>query len=287
MAGQYHFISQVDSTNTQWRLKVRVVRVWEVPCFDNKAETNNLEMVFADSQGGRIHATVKRSLITMFKTLICEGKLYNVCNFVVGYNNMKFKTTKHKYKLNFMPKTKVMEFSDNNFPSNNYLFKSFGELVGAAEIDENELFGEFRICNTYYITKLLVNEPIDEINDFRNRLLNGEDCSSQRISQISSTSIYSISDDLASGVSDVKTIEELVECSKETDVQSRLEQNDIVELKDSVSDSVENTPNKTPTKRSYVCKGDVCESENEILDGEPSTQTSSNKIRKVVKKEKE
>ncbi|KAL2532588.1 hypothetical protein Adt_05939 [Abeliophyllum distichum] len=106
MAGQYHFISEVDSTKTQWRLKVRVVRVWEVPCFDNKAETNSLEMVFADSQ-------------------------------------------------------------------------------------------------------------------------------------------------------------------------------------DSVSDSVENTPNKTPTKRSYVCKGDVCESENEILDGEPSTQTSSNKIRKVVKKEKE
>ncbi|KAL2529572.1 Uncharacterized protein Fot_22173 [Forsythia ovata] len=50
MAEQCHFISEVDSTKTQWRLKVRVVRVWEVPCFDNKAETNSLEMVFADSQ---------------------------------------------------------------------------------------------------------------------------------------------------------------------------------------------------------------------------------------------
>ncbi|KAL2520747.1 Uncharacterized protein Fot_24670 [Forsythia ovata] len=123
MAEQCHFISEVDSTKTQWRLKVRVVRVWEVPCFDNKAETNNLEMVFADSQ--------------------------------------------------------------------------------------------------------------------------------------------------------------------ESDLQWRLEQNDIVELKDSGSDSVENTPNKTPTKRSYVCKGDICESENEILYGKPSTQTSSNKIRRIVKQEKE
>ncbi|KAL2522921.1 replication protein A 70 kDa DNA-binding subunit A-like [Forsythia ovata] len=73
--------------------------------------------------------------------------------------------------------------------------------------------------------------------------------------------------------------------NQESDVQSRLEQNDIVELKD--SNSEESTPNKTPTKRSYVNKGDICESENEILDGEPSTQMSSNKIRKVVKEEKE
>ncbi|KAL2533956.1 Eukaryotic translation initiation factor 2 subunit alpha [Abeliophyllum distichum] len=105
----------------------------------------------------------------MFKTLIREGELYDVCNFVVGYNNMKFKTTKHKYKLNFKPKTGVVEFTDNNFPSNNYQFKSFGELLRPAEVDENELFGEIRICNTCYITKLLVNAHIDEINDFRNR----------------------------------------------------------------------------------------------------------------------
>ncbi|KAL2514673.1 RNA-dependent RNA polymerase [Forsythia ovata] len=49
------------------------------------------------------------------------------------------------------------------------------------------------------------------------RLLIGEDCSSQRISQISSSSIYTISDDLASGVSDVKTIEEMAESSKNCD----------------------------------------------------------------------
>ncbi|KAL2514134.1 hypothetical protein Fot_28105 [Forsythia ovata] len=79
------------------------------------------------------------------------------------------------------------------------------------------------------------------------RPLDGENCSSQRISQISSSTIYTISDDLASGVSDVKTIEELVGSSK----------------------------------------GGVCESEDEILDGEPSTHMSRNKIRKVVKQENE
>ncbi|KAL2521209.1 Uncharacterized protein Fot_25132 [Forsythia ovata] len=40
-------------------------------------------------------------------------------------------------------------------------------------------------------------------------LLLVKECTSQRISQISSTSIYSISDDLASGTNEVKTIEQL------------------------------------------------------------------------------
>ncbi|KAL2538681.1 hypothetical protein Fot_20072 [Forsythia ovata] len=123
MIERYNFITEVDSTKVQWRLNVRVVRVCEVPCFDNKAEMSSLEIVFVDAH--------------------------------------------------------------------------------------------------------------------------------------------------------------------ESDVQSRLEQNDIVELKDSVSDSEVSIPNKTPTKRSYVSKRDVCESENEKLDGEPATQMSSNKIRKVVKQKNE
>ncbi|KAL2558090.1 hypothetical protein Fot_02829 [Forsythia ovata] len=44
MVERCNFISERDSTKTQWRLKIQVV-----PCFDNKAETSSLEMVFADA----------------------------------------------------------------------------------------------------------------------------------------------------------------------------------------------------------------------------------------------
>ncbi|KAL2531128.1 Replication protein A 70 kDa DNA-binding subunit [Abeliophyllum distichum] len=268
----------------------------------------------------------------MFKSMILEGKLYDVYNFVVGYNNMKFKTTKHKYKLNFMPKTKVVEFTNNNFPSNNYQFKSFGELLGATEVDENELFGEIKICNTYYITKLLVNAPIDEINDFRKRfklrvrVIDGTGSASfllwdRECFQLLGKTASELRDNLDEAKTlverkilfkvqiksqninehdDLYTVMRLTDKNdliskygsrysnenQESDVQSRLEQNDIVELKDSMSDSEGSTLNKTPTKRSYVSKG-VCESDNEILTGEPSSQMSSNKIRKIVKQEKE
>ncbi|KAL2495496.1 Peptide exporter [Forsythia ovata] len=47
------------------------------------------------------------------------------------------------------------------------------------------------------------------------------------------------------------------------------------------------SPNKTSTKRSYVCKGDVHKSENQTLDGDSTTQMSNNKIRKIVKQENE
>ncbi|KAL2474603.1 Replication protein A 70 kDa DNA-binding subunit B-like [Abeliophyllum distichum] len=61
-------------------------------------------------------------------------------NFVNGYNNVKFKATTHKYKLNSMPKTQVIEVGDDSFPSQIYAFKPFGELLSTPDVEETELF---------------------------------------------------------------------------------------------------------------------------------------------------
>lgn len=62
-------------------------------------------------------------------------------DFVIGYNNSKYKALSHRYKLNFMMKTYVNEVEDSSFPSHIYDFIPFGDLLSAYEIDENKLIG--------------------------------------------------------------------------------------------------------------------------------------------------
>ncbi|KAL2520984.1 Uncharacterized protein Fot_24907 [Forsythia ovata] len=101
------------------------------------------------------------------------------------------------------------------------------------------------------------------------RLLTGKECISQRISQISSASIYSISDDLASGASEMKMIEHLFDF-----------------LVDSTSENKISTPNKTPTKQSTSNKVQESSTVKRGLNVILSTQMSSNKTGRIVKEDK-
>ncbi|XP_039119061.1 uncharacterized protein LOC120255268 [Dioscorea cayenensis subsp. rotundata] len=57
----------------------------------------------------------------------------------------------------------------------------------------------------------MVNAHIEEVIEFRNKLMSEQDCSSQRISPVSSSFAYSISNDLSSEENNVKSIGQLAE----------------------------------------------------------------------------
>ena len=63
-------------------------------------------------------------------------------NFTVGFNNLNFKTTPHKYKLNFMHTIFLKEVENSNFSMNIFVVKSFSELLSYSEVDKHQLFGD-------------------------------------------------------------------------------------------------------------------------------------------------
>lgn len=50
MASHFDSISNVCFNRESIRLKVRVVRLWSVPMFNNAAQTSSLEMILVDEQ---------------------------------------------------------------------------------------------------------------------------------------------------------------------------------------------------------------------------------------------
>ncbi|KAJ1403866.1 Nucleic acid-binding, OB-fold [Sesbania bispinosa] len=59
--GPFDSIKDIKEGRQILRLKVRVVRVWEVCQRDNPSNVFSLEMVLVDAEGERIQASIRKS----------------------------------------------------------------------------------------------------------------------------------------------------------------------------------------------------------------------------------
>ncbi|RYR74295.1 hypothetical protein Ahy_A02g008959 [Arachis hypogaea] len=102
-----NYLPDINPTKLAWNLVVGVVRLYELCSQSNTADVYSLEMVLQDEQGDRIHCSIPKANIVVFKTLIRENGIHSMKNFIVQGNNKLVKTTGHKYKLSFYMKTCV------------------------------------------------------------------------------------------------------------------------------------------------------------------------------------
>lgn len=86
---------------------------------------------------------IKQALITRFMSLVTEGLAYLIQNLMVGYNNGKYRTTNHRYKVNFMGMTSITETANDKIPKEAFLFVSFSEIL--SNKDDTFLIGKFII----------------------------------------------------------------------------------------------------------------------------------------------
>ncbi|KAK2357907.1 replication protein A 70 kDa DNA-binding subunit [Trifolium repens] len=96
-------VADIASGKDNCCIRVRVVRLWKVPAFLNPSEYGSLEMVLIDEKGGKIHASIRKQLIGLYRT------------------------TLHPYKIIFLLKTKLI-------PSDGAGISEFGLTI--TNIDE-------------------------------------------------------------------------------------------------------------------------------------------------------
>ncbi|XP_072088180.1 uncharacterized protein [Arachis hypogaea] len=140
MAARKDFVGDINPTKLAWSLVVGVARLYEFPSQWNKNEVFSLELVLQDEKGDRIHATVCKPGLELFKNRIKEHCVYSMQNFIVKLNNGKVRTTPHKYKLNFYTKTVVAALPIETFAFNPFKFRPFHELDENGPTDGNLLF---------------------------------------------------------------------------------------------------------------------------------------------------
>ncbi|GJR46244.1 nucleic acid-binding, OB-fold, replication protein A, OB domain protein [Tanacetum coccineum] len=72
-------LSELTPFRDDWKIKVRVIRLWKLPDFKNPLVTYSLEMVLMDEEGCKIHASVRKTLVSQFDPKLVEGQVLLTC----------------------------------------------------------------------------------------------------------------------------------------------------------------------------------------------------------------
>lgn len=188
LAAKFTAISEIACGRTAFNLKARVINLWNVPDKLNPADVGGIHMILMDEkvylslalfrphlgawtnlnfimfyymyytlylinvlmQCAKIHATIKKNLVPLFKDDITEGSIYVFENFMVGSNDSTYKTTDHKYKLNFMGGTKVWKVTLADIPTNHFKFVSFVDILAAPR--EDKMLGKASVITDFAVT---------------------------------------------------------------------------------------------------------------------------------------
>ncbi|KAG2308567.1 hypothetical protein Bca52824_028315 [Brassica carinata] len=97
-------ISELKSFKSMWRVKVKIIRLWRQY---SAAGGETIEMVFVDSRGDKIHGTVKKDEVGKFYHMLQQGETKILINFTVTHSSGSYRSTKHPYKIVFLPTTRV------------------------------------------------------------------------------------------------------------------------------------------------------------------------------------
>ncbi|KAL5163059.1 hypothetical protein HKD37_07G020032 [Glycine soja] len=185
-------IKSIDGSRETLKLAVRITDLWFVGT-PNKFE--QAEMVIVDSEGDQIHAVCKADHLKSWKADLKENSTYVMHNFKVVKNDGQFRVCEHEYKLAFIGVTIVREVDLHELPFKEFRFVEFGNVV-AGNFVVGLLVGSYlaSVSNSFKASKLLINEPILEIQEFRESpvLPPGDQGSSQlsRGSQLSSKDAF-------------------------------------------------------------------------------------------------
>ncbi|RYR61532.1 hypothetical protein Ahy_A04g018704 [Arachis hypogaea] len=135
MVESYDFVKDVNAKKLAWSFKVHIVRIWEIPNKFNLKEPNSIEM------GGRIQASIPKSLVKKWRGVIIEFQMYTISNFIVIKKTNPIKrVTPGTWVLTFSHRTRVDHVVNLSFPLQPFRFKTIPQLINAESSVDNDLF---------------------------------------------------------------------------------------------------------------------------------------------------
>ncbi|WJX38470.1 hypothetical protein P8452_26131 [Trifolium repens] len=129
---EFSKIEEVNSDKATWNCKAKIIRLWEVSDFNRNTIPFSIEMVLMDADGAKIHATVKKTLIYKFKDELKEGKIYAFENMGVATNGGPYRSTQHRYKLNFQFTSIVQRLCNQDIVKSPFNFTPIAEILGGS-----------------------------------------------------------------------------------------------------------------------------------------------------------
>ncbi|KAF3553729.1 hypothetical protein F2Q69_00011731 [Brassica cretica] len=100
----FNSVDDLKPFKTMWRVKVSIVRLWKRY---SAAGGLTIEIVFIDSNGDKIHVSVKKELVNQFEHKLEQGKILTFTNFSLNHSVGSYRMTNHLYKISVLATTRV------------------------------------------------------------------------------------------------------------------------------------------------------------------------------------
>ncbi|RYR09198.1 hypothetical protein Ahy_B05g077336 [Arachis hypogaea] len=140
MDEHFDLVSDVNAKKLAWNFKVFVVKVCTTPNKFNVNEIGSIEMVLQDKHGGRIYATIPRSLAKKYISVILEFYKYTMSNFIVVDNMTKKKNGVSRWVLVLSHRTRVEHIENPTFSLEAFRFRNLAEVHTVEKVEDLELF---------------------------------------------------------------------------------------------------------------------------------------------------
>ncbi|CAI9287771.1 unnamed protein product [Lactuca saligna] len=180
-------IKEIDSIKDDFTIKVRIIHLWTQKSKFNAKETYSIEMILMDEEGRKIHASCVKKWFPKFKRYLKEDISIYVKKPNVAPNTLNFKFADPERKLNFYHDTTVKECENFSGSAHGFDFVDFNTIV-SNNIMESKSFGRLFSSTYFDVSRLFINNDIDEITSYKNKLVseNGQQLSSSGIKMIAS-----------------------------------------------------------------------------------------------------
>ncbi|KAH1060618.1 hypothetical protein GYH30_004202 [Glycine max] len=205
-------IKLIDGSREALKLFVRITYLWFIGI---PGKTEQAEMVVVDSDGYEIHVVCKQDQLKSRKANLKENLTYVIHNFKVIKNDGKFRVCDHEYKLCFTGVTVVRQCDMEQLHFRKFRFVDFFSVIAGhfkigllvdekpivillthARIKEAQGSYPASISNSFKASKLMINDLVLEIQEFRERYFGNVSGSSQLSSKdafLSKTEVKNIS----------------------------------------------------------------------------------------------
>ncbi|XP_012856930.1 PREDICTED: uncharacterized protein LOC105976187 [Erythranthe guttata] len=129
MAPQVTCFNDITPDRFNWKVVARVIRLWKVPSKIDQTIINSIDMILVDGQGGKIHASIKKTQVNNFYNIVKEGNTYVFQNILVVPNDGKYRATRNAHKIIFIKTTRVTNCKVENIPGITYDFTNFLDII--------------------------------------------------------------------------------------------------------------------------------------------------------------
>ncbi|KAL8216305.1 hypothetical protein R6Q57_023142 [Mikania cordata] len=142
------FLNDLDVANDNYNIKVRIIRLWTQPMFNNPSETYSIEMILMDEQGTKMQGNVLKKWFSRFEKFLKENTTLIILKPTLGdISHAKYKYVENPIKICLNWNTKVKHYEAFDGPKYGFNFIPFQSIL------ENEILENATINVIGYIVK--------------------------------------------------------------------------------------------------------------------------------------